>query len=71
MTYEISNGPIPPNPKAAKFPLRQLAVGQSFVAPASDERALRRAAANYNLAYKPRKISVRLVVEGVWCGRIA
>lgn len=47
-----------------------LEVGESFVVPVGEEPRLRRAAANYNAKHKDRKISVRLVAEGLWCGRL-
>ena len=55
----IGNLPPPPDKRIARFPLRYLQPGQSFAVPLSEERALRRAAANYNATHRDQSISVR------------
>jgi hypothetical protein len=69
--FNIVRGmPVPPLGNEPKFPLWQLEIGDSFIAPLSEERRLRRAAGKFNTHHRDRKISVRIVVEGLWCGRI-
>lgn len=68
--YEIFNYPINQTPARARFPIKHLQIGQSFLVAFEDENALRRAAANYNAKHRDRKISCRIEDGGVRCGRI-
>ena len=71
MEYTIQRIPINIAPAKARFPIKHLEIGQSFLVPFEAETALRRAAANYNAKHRDRKISCRLEAGGVRCGRIA
>lgn len=72
MRYQVEDGALPPR-QAARFPIRKLEVGQSFLVPLAEEKALRRAAANYNRNHREAGmwVSVRLEANGVRCGRLA
>lgn len=71
MQYTIQGIPIRQDAPRARFPIKHLQPGQSFLVPFEDEKALRRAAANYNAVHRDRKISCRIEDGGVRCGRIA
>lgn len=71
MEFSIHNYPIRQDKPRARFPIKQLQVGQSFLVPFEWESALRRAASNFNSTHRDRKISCRIEDGGVRCGRIA
>lgn len=71
MEFSIHNYPIRQDASRARFPIKHLLVGQSFLVPFEAESALRRAAANYNMKHRDRKMSCRIEDGGVRCGRIA
>lgn len=66
----LRNSPPPQTVTGARYPIHRLEIGESFVVPEGEENRLRRAAANYNSHHRDRKISVRLVEDGIWCGRL-
>jgi len=69
--YTIQGIPVNRTPPRARFPIKHLEIGQSFLVPFNEEVALRRAATNYNSTHRDRKISCRIEDGGVRCGRIA
>lgn len=66
----VRNSPAPEIVSGARYPINKLAVGESFTVPDGEEPRLRRAAANYNASHRDKKISVRRVQGGIWCGRL-
>ncbi len=68
----IKNGFAPTPTAQARFPLARLQVGEAFMVPFEEESRLRRAAGNFNAKHKHsgKHVSVRLVDNGVWCGRL-
>lgn len=70
MEYTIDGIPVRQDKPKARFPIKRLQIGESFLVPFQEEQVLRRAAANYNMAHKDRKISCRIEDGGVRCGRI-
>lgn len=66
----LRNSPPPEIVTGARYPINKLAAGESFIVPEDEEPRLRRAAANYNSKHRDRKISVRLIEGGIWCGRL-
>lgn len=71
MPYEVEQSPLASR-QAARFPIRKLQVGQSFLVPFEEEKALRRAAANFNRNQREAGmwVSVRIEANGVRCGRL-
>lgn len=73
MVYQIYNYPLTPRPNRAKskYPIRQLQVGQSFHVPATEEAALRAAAAYVNSKFHKWGVwvTVQRIEDVVWCGR--
>lgn len=70
MQYTIEGIPVRQNAPRARFPIKHLQVGQSFLVPFDQETALRRAAGNYNASHRDRKISCRIEDGGIRCGRL-
>lgn len=73
MPYDIFNYPLTPPSRTmkARYPIRQLQVGQSFRVPVEEESAVRAAAAHVNAKFHKWGIyvSVQRIGDDVWCGR--
>lgn len=73
MEYTIEGIPVRQDRPRARFPIKHLQVGESFLVPNEFEKQLRRAAANFNMHYRGyRKVSCRFEADGsgIRCGRV-
>lgn len=76
MAYDIHNYSVVVHHKKnrARYPIRQLQIGQSFWVPNAEEKELRAAAAYVNSRFHKWGIHVSVVRDnkdtGFWCGRV-